>query len=219
MKKSPKLLFVVLFLLIIVVACNNDTSNNEIIENDTEENQGEEAANDIDHEVENDNSTADSENDEDSNSSVNNTGGNGDILGLGETGVMETALGNYEVTPLSFKYESEMNENDPVQSPLTDTFIVIDFQITNTGDEIIETDSILASAIVEVPGRGGGSAYEGFETINNLPEEVAVGETVKGQMLFDSATSEEYQLSFGAAYPDSLSNTVTWILYDDEVSN
>ena len=112
-----------------------------------------------------------------------------------------------------------MDENDPLQEPYSETFIVIDFEITNIGDEIIETDSILASAIVEVSGRGGGSAHEGFETINNLPEEVAVGETVKGQMLFDSATSEEYQLSFGAAYPNSLSNTVTWILYDDEVSN
>ena len=219
MKKSPKLLFVVLFLLIIVVACNNDTSNNEIIENDTEENQGEEAANDNGGEVENDNNTAGSEDDEGSNSAANNSGGDGDILRLGETGVMETALGNYEITPLLFRYESEMGENDPLQEPYSETFIVIDFEITNIGDEIIEVDSILTSAIVEVSGEGGGFAYEGFEKIDNLPNEIGIGETVKGEMLFDSALSDEYQFSIGDAYPDSLSNTVTWILYDDESSN
>ncbi|WP_440896933.1 DUF4352 domain-containing protein [Amphibacillus sp. Q70] len=200
-KKMLKLIFVSITVLLVISACSNsnDAPDDEVANDENETELDDEGASD------------------DQSSSA--AAPSGEVLSLGETGVMMTNLGDYEVTPTAFRYASEMGEDDPKKEPSSDTFVIIDFTITNIGDEIIDTESIVFASILEVTGQGGDSAYEGFESIDNFADEIDTDETVEGQMIFDSALSEEYELSFGAAYPDSLSNTERWILYAEEVDN
>ncbi|WP_440896935.1 DUF4352 domain-containing protein [Amphibacillus sp. Q70] len=208
MKKTLRFLLVSLAILLVVTGCNNEAPEEDDIEDDNIEALA-------DDETTDDEGESDGESDQ----SAADEASNGEVLSLGETGVMMTNLGDYEVTPTAFRYASEMGEDDPKKEPSSDTFVIIDFTITNIGDEIIDTESIVFASILEVTGQGGDSAYEGFESIDNFADEIDTDETVEGQMIFDSALSEEYELSFGSAYIDSMSNTERWILYGDEVEN
>lgn len=220
MIKLAKWMFITFSVLLILTACGgNDTTDNdnpdnevedptdeEVVDNGEDENPGEAGSDDQEVPVD--------DNDEDDPSGE--TPNDGGILSLGDTGVMETTLGDYEVTPTAFRFEDEMTEDDPLQHPLSDTFIIMDVTIVNIGDEAMDAEEVISSAILEDLEGGGRSAYDDFVSIDSFEGEIAAGETVEGQLVFDLGHEDEYELSFGAAYTDSLSNEVRWQLFADQ---
>lgn len=82
---------------------------------------------------------------------------------------------------------------------------------------IISEDIItarLGSAIADI---GSASNFDDFEELDHFEGEVAPGETMTGEIIFDFVFDDAYELSFGAAYLDSLSNEVRWTFGADEV--
>ncbi|WP_440896937.1 DUF4352 domain-containing protein [Amphibacillus sp. Q70] len=201
MKKTLRFLFVSLAVLLVISGCSNGTSEaDDIDDNDVEAPDDNET---------NDDKMVSSEDDgEDSDS-------NRDLLSLGETGTVETVLGNFEVTPTAVRFVEEMEESDPYQNPDNGTFIIVDATITNIDDDVIDIEEINSARLHNEDGSGGVPAYE-FDSINFFVGDLEPGESEDGELLFDYSKSDAYQLSFGSAYLDSLSDEVRWLLEVDD---
>ncbi|SEO60886.1 protein of unknown function [Amphibacillus marinus] len=153
---------------------------------------------------------------ETSDSDNETTQDSGDLLKLGDIGILETPIGEFEATPTSVKFVEEMDEDDPYQTPDNGTFVIIDITITNIGDEGIASEDILLARLHDL--RGGGMApYDSFDSVDNFEGVIEPDETVTGQFLFDYSIEDTYQLSFGELALDSLSNEVRWEFDLDEV--
>ncbi len=132
---------------------------------------------------------------------------------------METILGDYEVTPTSVRYVAEMTEDDPYITPGSDTFIIIDTTITNIGDEPMDADDAVSQARLDNVRGGGRAPYTDFVSIDNIEGELAPGESIEGEMLFELGFEEEYKLSFGSTALESASNVQEWKIYEDEIDS
>ncbi|WP_440895624.1 DUF4352 domain-containing protein [Amphibacillus sp. Q70] len=194
MKKMLQLLFVCVSVLLISVGCSNDS-----VEDDIEDNSELPTEESTDNE---DDLTSESPSSE-------------DLLGLGDTGILETEIGNFEVTPTAFRFEEEVGEDDEI--PNNEIFIIVNLTIKNIDDEpIVSEDLIYSSNLENVEGAGVGADLY-FDEINNFEGEIAPDETMTGELLFDFVREEAYEFSFGADYLDSLSNEVRWVFDADEV--
>lgn len=201
MKKMFKLLMLSLVALLVIVACNNDTPEEDDVADNGVEAPDDDGTND-------DENASDEEDVADEDSDLS-----GDLLSLGEIGLLETALGDYEVTPTSIRLLEEVG----VEQPYNDTFIVMDLTITNVGDEAIVSQDIITARLGSAIGdRGSVSNFDDFEEIDNFEGEIAPGETMTGEIIFDFVLDDSYELSFGAVYLDSLSNEVRWVFDTDE---
>ncbi|WP_017471224.1 DUF4352 domain-containing protein [Amphibacillus jilinensis] len=205
--KKLVVLLLSLSVLIVVVACGNQSGEQD--EETTDEAAEQQEDND------DQGASEDMENDSDS----TEAGSDGEYLRLGETGVMETILGDYEVTPTSVRYVAEMTEDDPIVNPNSDTFIVIDTIITNIGDEPMNADDAISQARLHNMRGGGTGRYKDFVSIDNIEGELAPGESIEGEILFDLGFEEEYDLSFGSTALESASNVQEWKIYEDEIDS
>ncbi len=199
--------------MVFVVACGNQSDEQD----ETTANEPTGQQEDNDDQGLNDDTVNDVEEEDDLDS--NETVADGEYLRLGETGVMETIIGDYEVTPTSVRYVSEMTEGDPIVNPNSDTFIVIDTMITNIGDEPMNADDAISQARLRNMRGGGTGRYKDFVSIDNIEGELAPGESIEGEMLFDLGFEEEYELSFGSIALESASNVQEWKIYEDEIDS
>ena len=197
MKKTLSLVSLCLIIILAIVGCTNNTPADEDIDNPIEENLD-------DNEGENEDSSPD-DNEED-NSVSESPSASGDLLSLGETGVMETAIGNFEVTPTSVRFLSEVGG----EKPFSEVFVVIDLTIKNVDTDTIISEDIISARLHSLDDSGSTTNFDDFEEINNFEGEIEPGKTMSGEAIFDFRKLEGYQLSFGAAYLDSLSNEVRW---------
>ncbi len=199
--------------MVFVVACGNQSDEQD--ETTANEPTGQQEDNDeqgLSDDTEND---VEEEDDLDS----TETGSDGEYLRLGETGVMETIIGDYEVTPTSVRFVAEMTEDDPYITPGGDTFIIIDAKITNIGDEPMNADDAVSQARLRDMDGGGTGSHRGNVSIDNIEGELAPGESMEGEILFDLIFDEEYELSFGSTALESASNVQEWKIYEDEIDS
>ncbi|SEO60818.1 protein of unknown function [Amphibacillus marinus] len=204
-----KLLVSILIGFVLLVACNN---NNTPEENGEEINGNNPAGTE-------DTAPADSTDEEDeSDSDGDETNNEVQLLELGETGTLETAIGDFQVTPTKIIFIEEMEEDDPYQSPDNGTFIVISLTLENVGDEPINSGEIVQTVNLQNLEGAGIRPYDEFNSIDNFEGEIAPGEFLEGELLFDFSLEDEYELSFGAAYLESLSNEVLYRIHSDEAN-
>ena len=139
-----------------------------------------------------------------------------DLLSLGETGLMETAIGDFEVTPTSYRFEGELEEGNDLITPSNEVFIIVDLEIKNVDENPIKSEDLIYSVVLGNLDGAGLGAYVNYDVIDNFQGEITPGETMTGEVLFDFVREDTYQLSFGESYLDSLSNEVRWEFYADE---
>ncbi|WP_440896934.1 DUF4352 domain-containing protein [Amphibacillus sp. Q70] len=197
-KKMFKLIFVSIAVLLVISACSNsnDAPDDEVANDENES--------ELDDEGESDDQSSGA------------AAPSGEVLSLGETGTMETAIGNFEVTPTSFRFEEEIDEDGEIENPYNGIFIIVDLTIENIDDEPIISEDLIYSVVLKDEGGAGIDPIVEFTSTNNFEGEIAPGETVTGEIIFDFITNDVYELSFGADYLESLSNEVRWILEADD---
>ncbi|WP_058305886.1 DUF4352 domain-containing protein [Gracilibacillus massiliensis] len=208
-----KLIIMTLLIAILLIACSSDDGNGtEPEENDPdteEENNGNTEENDADDVTDNESSDSDVSDTENEGESTND---NGKVLSLGETGTIESNVGDYEVTVHSFEFVDEADGN----TARLDYFVLVDYTVKNIGDTSINGEDIYRTDIIDDQDLTEGNLY--FESINQLEGEIAPGESVDAELLFDSEESEHYQLVFNYASLEENATTLTWEFSSDEVS-
>ena len=200
MKKTLKLISLSLIILLVIVGCNN-TPDEEVVENDITENQDEETTND----AENDNSNETSDSEEGSISTSHDLDSSDSVLGLGETGVMETAIGDYELTVLSFEFIDGPEEH----LSGSQMYLAVDINIKNIGTDVIDSEDV-ANATITDSESGGRPNETAIDIVDHFEGTIAPGEEQSGQLLFRFREEDTYHLKFGANHLDSLTNELTW---------
>ncbi|WP_058305884.1 DUF4352 domain-containing protein [Gracilibacillus massiliensis] len=196
-----------LFLSLLLIACSSDEESEQVnLEEDTS---NEEVNNEETDESEEEDITEDA-NEESSKEEKGSTTNNEDFLSLGETGTVESNVGDYEVTVNSFEFIEEFDEN----TPMLKYFVLVDYTVKNIGEDPIVGEDIYRTEIIDDQEYVEENYY--FESINQLKGEIAPGESVEAELLFDSEESEHYQLVFNYA---SSATTLTWEFNSNEVSD
>ncbi|WP_163582479.1 DUF4352 domain-containing protein [Gracilibacillus saliphilus] len=191
-----------------VIGCSTDDTNEEnskdsepINENDTNQEKGLNEGQEEDSENESNQELDQNENDE-------------NHLSLGETGTVESVVGDYEVTVNSFEYMDEIEG----ESSNKEFFIVVDYTVKNIGTEKINGEDIYGADLFDENGsRGGNISF--FESVNMLEGTIDVNEAKSGELLFDGRESEYYDLVFNFGALESNATRLTWRLNADEASN
>lgn len=182
--------------LFIIAGCNSKNDNEESKKDNSQE----------------ENTNNQDENDSDSSN---------EILGLGDTGTLETVIGDYEVIPESFEIVKDIDGITPTEEG--DVFVIVDITVKNIGDttlnpEEVTTDTavlldkeeykydLLTSVSMDGP-------YD--EYINIISEEIQPDEVVDGQLLYALPPTNQYSLVYGWGL-DTTSNEVTWRFDADE---
>ncbi|MEK4563627.1 DUF4352 domain-containing protein [Alkalihalobacillus sp. FSL R5-0424] len=131
-------------------------------------------------------------------------------LQIGDTGVVETSISDYEVTLHSIEFRDELNG----QSTDLDTFVIANVTIKNIGDSLIDIkDSLNVFEISTGIDDGGywetSEHYDGFEEFTG---ELEPGEEKNGDLLFDDLEGEEHYLKVrkGLIAAGGVKNEVTW---------
>ena len=214
MVKMYKSVFFSLAILLVLVGCNNDTSEENLEENGVEEHQDEEPTTNDENDSEEVTTDPEDESDEadEDDSTPEDTASSDGILKLGETGLLETAIGNFEVTPTTVRFLENVEE----EKPYNGTFIVVDLTVENVGSETIISEDVVSATLHSTDDSGSATNFDDFEEINNFEGEIEPGESMVGEIIFDFRKMDDYQISFGASYLDSLSNEVRWEFYADE---
>ncbi|WP_117168157.1 DUF4352 domain-containing protein [Paraliobacillus sediminis] len=207
MKNLIKLMVTGMVIAFVLVGCNNDdeaneTSDNEVTEDSTE---ASETAGEAD-EAESEGS--------DSDASDSSSDSKGEILSLGETGTMETILGNFEVTPSAVQFLEEVEDDGSYAEPGNGVFVVVDVKVKNIHDKPLESSDIISLDLVDRDGAGS-TDNPTFSSIESFEGEIAPGEEMTGQLIFNHFKEDYYQLQFGADL-STVSNAVTWEFTADE---
>ncbi|WP_163582478.1 DUF4352 domain-containing protein [Gracilibacillus saliphilus] len=206
--KKVLILCLWIFLALTVVACNSDeeSEKQKVNENTDEKTTEEEGSNEsVDPEGE--------KKEEDEQTSQDEESSN-EILGLGDTGTVEGILGNYEVTVTSFQILDEFED----EQPLREKFILVNFEVTNIGEEIVVGEDIYRARLYDDSDLSKeNTSY--FESVNTLDEDIEEGESMEAQMIFDLNESEYYELVFNHGASESNVTVLTWRFDAEEASN
>ncbi|WP_117168156.1 DUF4352 domain-containing protein [Paraliobacillus sediminis] len=208
MKNLIKLMVIGMVIAFVLVGCNNNDEANEISENQETEDTNEAS------ETAGEGETDEAEGDESASDETDSSESEGEILSLGETGTSETVLGDFEVTPTAVRFLDEIKDG-PYSEPHNDgVFAVVDVTLKNIDDEAIESSDITN---VHIFGEDGDSVVSNptFPTLENFEGEIAPGEEMSGQLLFDTGQSDSYKLVFGYGR-STVSNELTWEFTADE---
>ena len=206
MAKVLKLLIIGLTLLIIV-GCNNNEPEGLNDSNASEDVTTGEDESDFEDEGEDEESSDASEDESTSEGSEDDY----DLLSLGETGLMETAIGDFEVTVTRFSFVDQAEESDPYQHPDNGIFVLVDVDLKNVGEEELLSSDIARARLYNNTGAGIAGSTN-FPSIEQFPENIEPGETVSGQIIIDHFTEDYYELSFGGNHLESLTNEIRWTL-------
>ncbi|WP_163583502.1 DUF4352 domain-containing protein, partial [Gracilibacillus saliphilus] len=137
-----------------------------------------------------------------------------EILSLGETGRVESTLGEYEVIVKNFEILEEMEG----EAPLRDHFILVDFEVNNTGNESIEGKEIYNAGLINLNDDLAAENTSFYESIGLLDETLESGDRTSAQFLFDVNESDSYDLVLNLGL-SGVATEVTWRFSVDEASN
>jgi hypothetical protein len=233
MKKKLFLLITTLLLGITLAACNGgseDEANSEEDVNDEEVIESEEETEDTventeeDTEVEEENEEAGeteetSETDSSDSEMFEVTEEDQLDLRVGDTGVLQTSIGTYELTVESAEIVG--TELDGEES-LLDELIVLDLTFKNIGDDVINAEDVMS--ILEISESQEGSGFPNgaseFDSIEEFTGEIQPGEERTAQFIGDIYTSEEYYFrQIVGTVASGASNEVVWTISDEEARN
>lgn len=137
---------------------------------------------------------------------------NEDILKIGETGKVESNFGYYEMTLHSFKLLEDFHE----EKLMNDVFIVVDFSVKNVGEEPLRGEDVYWADLFDDQDLLQGNEF--FDSVKQLPDEIAPGDTAEGEFVFDTSESEFYRLVLNYGALDNLATSVTWEFTPDEAN-
>ena len=210
-----KLITTALLMIVLLIACSSDGDNETESEgNDPvteKENNGSAENNDESDDSDSedsDNDTTESDNEEKTSSS------DGEILSLGETGVVESTLGEYEITFESFQLLDELED----QNNEDQIFIVLDVTVKNIGDEPLEGKHLYTSRLFDDEGTSQEATFY-FESVDIMEGTIEPGDSMEGEFVFGARkSSESFELVYNHAL-SSLATELTWEFNVDEASN
>lgn len=195
-----KYLFVIYSSLLILSACGFSNESEETNAGETEE------------EVNNENA----ENNEDSNE-INRDNVNSGVMKLGDTGLVDDELGQYEITPTSVEIFTERDGIIPNNDD--EVFVLIDYTVEFLSDEAFEEEDILGIRLLLKNTQGNEVteiSYYDYEFVDRITGTIEPGESYDSQMLFEIPESEssEYTLHFGSYSADV--EDAEWFFTEDE---
>lgn len=235
MKRVGFILLIVIAMITVVGCSNNNNKENQNSNEATNNNTAQE-----------DNNVTENNNQEDNNVTENNNVTNESneveeqekdpivepqVLELGETGAFVDSDKSYEITPTEFslvhKSESEFAETSEYQHGV---YFVVDLTVENTGDVDLETIDFMDYANYYLmndqqegkinflyPDREADFQrvleVDRFEKDDILP----AGETIEGQVFFETTPSDEYDMVFGGI-TETNQNEIIWNLNVDDAT-
>lgn len=137
----------------------------------------------------------------------------GGTLRLGETGTLNTTIGDYEVTPVSFEIVDKPNGIEPYNEG--HIFVIVDTKIKNIGDDTLEGADLTSSTVLADDDDRKSDNHWEIDIVNHFEGELKPGEEMSGQLLFQTPPSDHYALIFGYAL-ETVSNEVVWRFDADE---
>ncbi len=134
-----------------------------------------------------------------------------EVLGLGETGRVQTTIGDYEITFESFQL---LDELEGETADKNEVFILMDAKVTNVGEETLNGQDLYTASIYSDDGLSAENTFY-YESINLLKGTIESGESMEGEFVFSSSISDNYKL----VYNHALGEELTWKFSADEASN
>jgi len=217
MKKLLTFTFITILSTGLMAACGDEATNNEANNEEQTNESNEPIGNDEQEEAINDNEensvNETNENNEGNTSNSDDPSGNYEDqtdLRLGDSGKMETTIGEYEVI---FSNTELFPEIDSEESPL-DYFVTADISVTNLGENDIEADDIRRNFEIGGSKDGGGfSDVSGsLDSVESFTGTIEPSETLYGQMVFAVQDIEEYYIfvKAGLTASNAVSNNLIW---------
>lgn len=223
MKRKLFLLTAILLSCIALVACNSDNEEGNTEEEVDEEKVTESQEATEDTEVEEDEETEETEESNDSDAASNGTFEVTEEdqldLSVGDTGVLETSIGTYELTVESAEIIG--TELDGQETPL-DELILLELTFQNIGYEIIIAEDIMDMLEISplYDGSGYSNAAEIYDSIEEFTGEIQPGEERSTEFIADMITDEEYYFrQLPGRVAAGSTNQVVWTIPDEEARN
>ncbi|WP_054950895.1 DUF4352 domain-containing protein [Numidum massiliense] len=118
-----------------------------------------------------------------------------DQLGLkiGETGLIESAVGKNEITLNSAKYANKVGDEEPFE----DVFLILDVTVKNVGDKNFDASEVQGSKVFTEEKIAYDNQADLVKGIKALKGDLAPGKSASGELLFDIEKTGNYRLVFG----------------------
>ena len=232
MKKLLLLMMTGLLAITVLAACGDDddtaVNENDNTETDVTE-EGETQNENGDNETDTDDESNDSSeetNNEDASESESSDGGLFEVteepqmdLGVGDTGLVQTSIGKYELTLDAAEIVG--TELDGEES-LLDELMVLELTFKNIDDKPLIAEDLMFNLGLtsSLEGSNTSNNAEFFESIAVFEGEIAPGEEKQAQFIADVKTSEEYYFRPNpGVVANSTHNDLLWTITDEEARN
>ncbi len=202
-----KLITIALLLGILLIGCSSDNNEQQPQE---DEQPTTETNSDVSEDENGNGENEESDSDSKETSSDNSSG----VLSLGETGTVESTIGDYEITFNSFQLLEEM-EGESAEGE--EVFVLVDAKVTNTGEDSLNGKDLYTASIFSDDGLSAENTFY-YESINLFEGTIEPGASMEGQFLFISSASDTYELVYNNSL-GALATVLTWEFSADEASN
>jgi hypothetical protein len=212
MRKNIVLLGTIGLSLSIIAACSSDTTEKENpkpveVEINNEEEQQDEVQ--VTEEKNTDTEASSSGNTNIADTSTGDFKDQPDLR-IGDSGQAESTIGKYEITLKNIELQTELDGEKPLNSYL----FVTDLDIKNIGENPINSKEIIKGLEITSNLDGGGFSDNSdfFKSLDVFAGEIAPGETVSGQAIFDGRESEKYYIRIkeGLVGSGAVKNQLIW---------
>lgn len=138
-------------------------------------------------------------------------------LRLGDTGIIQTSIGTYELTIDSAEIVGTELDGEEA---LLDEIILLEMTFKNIDDKPIIAEDLMINLglLTDLEGSDNTNAAASFDSIEFFEGKIAPGEERKAQFIADTRTAEEYYFRI---HPRAAvaKNEVLWTITDEEARN
>lgn len=208
MKKILLTGITLLFTGMLLIACSDDGNKTDgekrNIENNTEED------NKLNEELNNDDSS------DSSSGNFKVTEAEQTDLKIGDTAVVQTSIGTYELTVDSAEIVGSELDGE---ASLLDELIVLNLTFKNISDDILVAEDLMYNLGITTSLEGSNTSNnaEHFENIQVFEGEIAPGEEKQAQFIADVKTSDEYYFRPNpGVVANGTHNDLLWTIADEE---
>lgn len=228
MKKIILMLLTGLLTITVLVACGNDEEKSTTNENENTDVTDDKDVQNDDNVDENEDKGMDENNEEDSTDENSSDSSNGFFevteepqtdLRLGDTGFVQTSIGDYELTINSAEIVGTELDGE---NALLDEIILLGMTFKNVGDEPINAEDVMFNLglVTDLEGSDNTNAAASFDSIEYFEGEIAPGEEREAQFIADTRTAEEYYFRTSpGTVAAGTQNEVIWTITDEEARN
>lgn len=140
-------------------------------------------------------------------------------LRLGDTGLVQTSIGTYELTIDSAEIVGTELDGEEA---LLDEIILLEMTFKNIDDKPIIAEHLMINLglVTDLEGSDNTNAAASFDSIEFFEGEITPGEERKAQFIADTRTAEEYYFRTGTgSVAAGTQNEVLWTITDEEARN